>query len=99
VSKKPVTRAGIKARVYYKRYRALYNVLLDVKDPAKILEYVYILVDVIAAPTCGECLRLLLDEITIERAELQGELPLLIGTQFKHPTSAAYLEQVIKKGK
>jgi hypothetical protein len=104
VSKKPVTRAGIKARVYYKRYRRLYEALLAEHrlsggDPGMIIELVHSLVDVNARWSCTECVKLLRDEITIEKAELQGELPLLIGTQFRHPTSQAYLEKVLKKGK
>lgn len=92
-------RAQIRARIYYKRYRDLYHFLCAEKDPKKIIEAVRTMIDVHAKWTSRECIRVLLDDMEIQEAQQRGELPLLIGQPFRHPTSPAYLEQVIKKGR
>ena len=94
-----MSRTGIKARIYYKRYRDLYDFLCVEKDPMKIIAAVRTMVDVNAKWTCQEAIEVLLDDIEIQAAHAAGELPLLIGKAFRHSTSAAYLEQVIKKGR
>lgn len=91
-------RRSMRKRVGYTRYKNLWDGLrgnLKTPDPL-ILLGIQKLINPTLPWTSVEALRVLVDDIVLQDATDKGELPLLIGHEWRHHSTQEYFERILK---